>query len=136
MLFYEDVKKLFPDTTGIHLPGVSFLIVSNSTSMGMKKGLYVPFSDEINLFKSIEKGAIASLWPKDTPVPSFVPNHFPLFMVEDVYDAYTDLLEDYKQNYNQEKWEIMTKFICTNSSEKNQSIDAASTQFTIRKGGE
>ena len=142
MLLYDEVKKLFPDTKGIHLPGFAFLVVSNSTSMGIEKGLYIPFGDEIDLFKSIENGAIASLWPKNDQIPSFVPNHFPLFMVEDVHQAYLDLLEFYKQNYNQEKWEIMTKFIFSNESEKNQTMDLSITgtthdQDTISgKGGE
>ncbi|PFA68956.1 hypothetical protein CN378_05595 [Bacillus sp. AFS015802] len=138
MLSYDDVKELFPETRGIHLPGFTFLVVSNSTRMGMEKGLYVPFGDEVNLFRSIEIGAIASLWPKGRPIPSFVPNHFPLFMVEDVYQAYLDLQENYKQNYNQEKWEIMTKFIFSNESEKHQTMNgSAHEQDTVsEKGGE
>ncbi|WP_201716941.1 hypothetical protein [Rossellomorea arthrocnemi] len=140
MLHYDEVKKLFPETKGVHLPGFAFLVVSNSTRMEMKKGLYVPFGDEINLFKSIENGAIASFWPKSDRIPSFVPNHFPLFMVEDVYQAYLDLLESYKQNYNQEKWEIMTKFILSNGFEQNQTNDLSKNEFeqdpTNGKGGE
>ncbi|MDT9023830.1 MULTISPECIES: hypothetical protein [Rossellomorea] len=136
MLFYDDVKKLFPETSGIHLPGLAFLVVSNSTSMGMEKGLYVPFGGEINLLESIDLGAIASLWPKNKEVPSFVPNHFPLFMVEDVYKAYIDLLEDYTQNYNQEKWEIMTKFIFNSESERNQTTDVTLNDPNNGKGGE
>ncbi|WP_052504419.1 hypothetical protein [Rossellomorea aquimaris] len=135
MLFYDDVKKLFPETSGILLPGFTFLVVSNSTSMGMEKGLYVPFGDEIDLFESIEKGAIASLWPKNKEVPSFVPNHFPLFIVEDVYKAYIDLLQNYKQNYNQEKWEIMTKFIFNNEPEQNHTMDVLLNESN-GKGGE
>jgi hypothetical protein len=140
MLFYDEVKKLFPETKGVHLPGFTFLVVSNSTRMGMEKGLYVPFGDDTNLFKSIEKGAIASFWPKGDQIPSFVPNHFPLFMVEDVYQAYLVLLESYKQNYNQEKWEIMTKFIFSKESEQNQTNDISMNGFeqdsTNGKGGE
>ncbi|OXS63345.1 hypothetical protein B0G93_103172 [Bacillus sp. V-88] len=120
MLLYDEVKKKFPETKGIHLPGLPFLVVSNSTRMGMEKGLYIPAGDEVNLFRSIENGAIASLWPRGVEIPSFVPNHFPLFIVEDVYRAYLDLQESYKQNYNQEKWEIMTKFIFSSESEQNQ----------------
>ncbi|MCA1059260.1 hypothetical protein LCL96_09940 [Rossellomorea aquimaris] len=137
MLLYDDVKKLFPDAKGIYLPGYTFLVVSNSTSMRMEKGLYVPFGDKIDLFKSIEMGAIASLWPNSEQVPSFVPNHFPLFMVEDVYLAYVDLQENYKQNYNQEKWEIMTKFIYINEPEKHQTVENGSAMKQKReKGGE
>ncbi|MGE6753206.1 hypothetical protein ACQKFO_07135 [Rossellomorea sp. NPDC071047] len=136
MLFYDDVKKLFPETSGIHLPGLAFLVVSNSTKMGMEKGLYVPFGGEINLLESIDLGAIASLWPKNKKVPSFVPNHFPLFMVEDVYKAYIDLLENYTQNYNQEKWEIMTKFIFNSESERNQTTDVTLNDSNNGKGGE
>ncbi|CAN7439920.1 hypothetical protein LJR005_002829 [Rossellomorea sp. LjRoot5] len=122
-MLYDEVKKLFPETKGIHLPGLPFLVVSNSTRMGMEKGLYIPEGGEVNLFRSIEKGAVASLWPKGEEIPSFVPNHFPLFIVEDVYKAYLNLQESYKQNYNQEKWEIMTKFIFSNESERNQTND-------------
>ncbi|MBN8191556.1 hypothetical protein JI667_05270 [Bacillus sp. NTK074B] len=141
MLFYDEVKRLFPDTKGINLPGFAFLIVSNSTSMTMEKGLYVPFSDEIDLLKSIEMGAIASLWSKEAPIPSYVPNHFPLFIVDDVYLAYVHLLEIYKQNYNQEKWEIMTKFIFTNEA-NDQALDLSLNKSsheldaTRERGGE
>ena len=123
MLLYDEVRKKFPETKGIHLPGYPFLVVSNSTRMGMEKGLYIPAGDEVNLLKSLEQGAIASLWPKGEQIPSFVPNHFPLFIVEDVYRAYLDLQESYKQNYNQEKWEIMTKFIFSSESEQHQTND-------------
>ncbi|MGG4169689.1 hypothetical protein [Rossellomorea vietnamensis] len=125
MLLYDEVRKKFPETKGIRLPGLPFLVVSNSTRMGMEKGLYIPVGDEVDLFRSIEKGAIASLWPKGEEIPSYVPNHFPLFIVEDVYRAYLDLQESYKQNYNQEKWEIMTKFIFSNESEQNQTNDVS-----------
>ncbi|BCB03261.1 hypothetical protein [Bacillus sp. KH172YL63] len=132
MLFYDDVKKLFPVTKGIHLPGFTFLVVSNSTRVDMKKGLYVPDGGGSDLFKSIEKGAIASFWLKDATVPSFVPNHFPLFIVEDIQAAYVKLKKHYHQNYNQEKWEIMTKFIFSNESEMHQTQHESKTW----KGGQ
>ncbi|WP_064093798.1 hypothetical protein [Rossellomorea aquimaris] len=135
MLLYDDVKKLFPHTLGIHLPGFEFLVVCNSTSVEMKKGLYIPSGKRVDLFESIEKGAIATLWEKDTDVPAFLPNHFPVFLVEDIQKAFEELHDYYKQNYIQEKWEIMTKFIYI--SESNLIIESKKIQNTeTKRGGE
>ncbi len=144
MLFYDDVKKLFPESFGIRLPGFAFLVVSNSTSDKMEKGLYIPLGTDIDLFKSINLGAVASLWPRDKNVPPFVPNHFPLFLVENVQLAYDELLNYYKLNYNQEKWEIMTKFIFSNeialdqpmNSSENSKSKLEDFKINDHKGGE
>jgi hypothetical protein len=138
MLFYEDVKTMFPQTRGIPLKGVGFHSVSPLYDIRLEKGLYIPMVSHEHLFESISNGAIASLWDSKEEVPRFVPNHFPLFIVKDVQSAYNELIHFYKQKNNQEKWEIMTKFICNSESSLIKSIDAESlgNQNMNQKGGE
>jgi hypothetical protein len=138
MLFYEDVKTMFPHTRGIQLKGVGFHAVSPLYDIRLEKGLYVPTVSHDHLFESINNGAIASLWDSKVEVPRFVPNHFPLFIVKDVLLAYDELIHFYKQKNNQEKWEIMTKFICNSESSLIKSIEAESLedQNMKQKGGE
>jgi hypothetical protein len=137
MLFYEDVKSIFPHTRGIQLNGVRFHAVSPLYDIRLEKGLYVPLVSHDHLFESINNGAIASLWDGKEEVPRFVPNHFPLFIVKDVQSAFNELIHFYKQKNNQEKWEIMTKFICNSESNLIKSIDAGSLKDQKKqKGGE
>jgi hypothetical protein len=138
MLFYDDVKKLFSETRGVGLPGIGFLSVSSLPDVSLEKGLYIPLDSHEKLFESIHNGAIASLWDRSEKIPLFVPNHFPLFLVEDVHSAYRELIHFYKQQNNQEKWEIMTKFICNNESDLMKTVDAESLKElnTKKKGGE
>ncbi|XXM73433.1 hypothetical protein ACQ0QQ_05940 [Lysinibacillus sphaericus] len=117
MLFYEDVKKLFPNTRGVELAGTAFQTVSPLPGVKLEKGLYIPLNSHIKLFDSITNGAVASLWDRRQTVPLFVPNHFPLFMVDDIQAAYRDLKHFYSKKTNEEKWEIMTKFICNSESD-------------------
>jgi hypothetical protein len=137
MLFYEDVKSIFPLTRGIQLNGVGFHAVSPLCDIRLEKGLYVPLLSHADLFESINNGAIASLWDAKEEVPRFVPNHFPLFIVKDVQSAFNELIHFYKQKNNQEKWEIMTKFICNSESNLIKSIDAGILKDQKKqKGGE
>lgn len=137
MLFYDDVKKLFPVTRGVGLPGIGFLTVSSLPEVRLERGLYIPLDSHRKLFDSINNGAIASLWDGSEEIPLFVPNHFPLFIVEDVHAAYRELIQFYKQKNNQEKWEIMTKFICNSESDLIKTMDEEFLEvLTEKKGGE
>ncbi|MGR3763767.1 hypothetical protein [Rossellomorea sp. NS-SX7] len=137
MLFYDDVKKLFPVTRGVGLPGIGFLTVSSLPEVRLERGLYIPLDSHRKLFDSINNGAIASLWDGSEEIPLFVPNHFPLFIVEDVHAAYRELIQFYKQKNNQEKWEIMTKFICNSESDLIKTMDEEFLEvLNEKKGGE
>ncbi|WP_175988826.1 hypothetical protein [Bacillus sp. Marseille-Q1617] len=138
MLVYDDVKKLFPKTRGVGLQGIGFHKVSSLPDVRLERGLYIPLESHEKLFESINNGAVASLWQGSEKVPLFVPNHFPLFIVEDVHSAYRELIQYYKQKNNQEKWEIMTKFICGNESDLFETVDAEFFEVLNlkKKGGE
>ncbi|MCA1053419.1 hypothetical protein LCM10_00370 [Rossellomorea aquimaris] len=135
MLTYEDVKQLFPDTKGVALPGIGFQNVSSMADMRLERGLFIPIGSHEDLLEGIGNGVIASLWDKAVNVPMFVPNHFPLFFVEDLRTAQRELITFYKQKNNQEKWEIMTKFICSNESEHTDVMDNKQ-ESKLKEGGE
>jgi hypothetical protein len=138
MLFYEDVKKLFPNTRGVELTGTMFQTVSPLPGIKLEKGLFIPLDSHRKLFDSITNGAVASLWKKSEAVPLFVPNHFPLFMVEDIHAAYRELIHFYNQKNNEEKWEIMTKFICNSESDIIRAVNEENPEHMEpgKKGGE
>jgi hypothetical protein len=138
MLFYEDVKKLFPHTRGVELTGTVFQTVSPLPHVKLEKGLYIPLDSPRKLFDSIANGAVASLWNRSEMVPLFVPNHFPLFMVDDIQAAYRELIHFYNQKNNEEKWEIMTKFICNSESDLKTAVNEENLEEMNpgKKGGE
>ncbi|MEW4223380.1 hypothetical protein [Rossellomorea marisflavi] len=92
MLSYEDILLLFPEAKGIRFPGLTFGMIATDPGEKMSKGLYVPLDGGADLLGPIESGAIASLWPQDMAVPAHVPNHFPLFIVDDMKLAYERLI--------------------------------------------
>ncbi|WP_053072398.1 hypothetical protein [Rossellomorea marisflavi] len=92
MLSYENVLLLFPESRGIRFPGLTFGMIATDPGKKMSKGLYVPLHGGEDLLGPIESGAIASLWLKDQVIPAHVPNHFPLFIVEDMKQAYEKLI--------------------------------------------
>lgn len=92
MLSYEDILLLFPEAKGIRFPGLTFGMIATDPGEKMSKGLYVPLDGGADLLGPIESGAIASLWPKDMAIPAHVPNHFPLFIVDDMKLAHERLI--------------------------------------------
>ncbi|OAT83372.1 hypothetical protein A6P54_07235 [Bacillus sp. MKU004] len=138
MLFYEDVKQLFPHTRGVELTGMVFKAVSPLPHVKLEKGLFIPLDSQMKLFDSISNGAVASLWKRSETVPLFVPNHFPLFLVDDVHTAYQELIHFYNQKNKEEKWEIMTKFICNSESDLKTAVNEENLEDMDqgKKGGE
>ncbi|MBE4908823.1 hypothetical protein IMZ08_12215 [Bacillus luteolus] len=104
MLLYKHVKELFPSTKGIQEDALPFLTVYISSEEFVSKGLYFPIIDSTDkeysdyLLEAINGGAIAAIWPNDQPIPTFVPNHFPTFMVDDTFEALEKLVDFYEEN--------------------------------------
>ncbi|WP_139125048.1 Mur ligase family protein, partial [Bacillus solimangrovi] len=68
----------------------------------VNKGLFVPiigdrFDGHEFLMDAIEHGAIAAIWDKQKEVPSFVPNDFPLFMVDNTIEGLQTIAKQYLQ---------------------------------------
>ncbi|TYR77614.1 hypothetical protein FZC79_02010 [Rossellomorea vietnamensis] len=118
MLSYADVENFVSESRGIKESGLNFSIVTGETTEDMPMGLFIPSSDR-DLFEAIHKGAIGSLWMKAAELPAWLPNHFPLFLTDNLTIAALTILDHYYYNTKQEEWGTMTKFIFRDK-EKNE----------------
>jgi hypothetical protein len=112
-LMYEDIANLFLKTKGVgnNLP---FYSVSTSSSMKQPKGLFVPvFKDSGELNEAIQNGAIAAIWDDSVQLPTYVPNHFPIFFTNDLMGSLYDVVRVFLEKLNGDKMQIMstTKFL-------------------------
>jgi UDP-N-acetylmuramyl pentapeptide synthase len=100
MLTLADVKKVCPLQKGVQLDDVGFQVVYSNSELSVSKGLFLPLSldnEENNsqLKTALNNGAIAVLWRKDHALPSFLPNHFPVFIVDDLLDSLNLIVKNY-----------------------------------------
>lgn len=104
MLTFRFIKELFPFTLGVNDGSIYFRYVTTNHSKSVQKGLYIPLNqiDDTNLLKeAINHGAIAAFWQKDKPIPSYTPNQFPIFLVEDMFAAIHLLMKKYDEYIEQ-----------------------------------
>ncbi|MGE8204178.1 hypothetical protein ACQKP0_06395 [Heyndrickxia sp. NPDC080065] len=109
MLSFNDVLLISTKTRGFHQVNYSFETVSIFSDLPQPKGLFFPIHDD-NLGKAIENGAIASIWDEKQSLPSYTPNHFPVFFVKDPISRLLQLCEEYIGKSKQKECETMTKF--------------------------
>jgi hypothetical protein len=110
MLSYSEVKNAVSGTRGINDPALQFEMVTAEVDVDMPKGLFIPASNK-DLFAAIHKGAVASFWQNDEKIPAWMPNHFPLFVTDNIIEAVLGILDHYYYKTKQEEWGTMTKFI-------------------------
>jgi hypothetical protein len=145
MLRFTDVRKGASSYKGINDPGLSFEVVTGIADEPMPKGLYIPSSGR-ELFQAIHNGAIASFWQKDEKPPDWLPNHFPLFITDNIIEAVLTIMDDYYYKMKQEEWGTMTNLIfkneekgklykITNQEQYLKLRDLAERSFLL-KGGE
>ncbi|QOR68468.1 hypothetical protein IM538_10360 [Cytobacillus suaedae] len=137
MLLYKHVKELFPLTKGIQEDTLPFLTVYINSEETVSKGLYIPIVDSTDkkysdyLLDAINGGAIAAIWPNGQPVPKFVPNHFPTFMVDDTLEALEKLVDLYEDNMPTLKTEFRLSKT-DNHNEENFTYDSPVTRRLIK----
>ncbi|WP_078430656.1 UDP-N-acetylmuramoyl-tripeptide--D-alanyl-D-alanine ligase [Alkalihalobacterium alkalinitrilicum] len=88
-------ERLLPEKASI-----SFTGVYTDSRQPMENGLFVPivgerFDGHNFIHSAIEKGANASLWQKDKPIPKNIPENFYLYLVEDTLQALQQLSKAY-----------------------------------------
>ncbi|QQZ08034.1 hypothetical protein [Heyndrickxia vini] len=109
MLSFSDINQLSVSMRGINKSDITFELVSIFSDIPQPKGLFIPINDK-NLDRAIENGAIAAIWKENEPLPSYTPNHFPVFFVNRPIATFLALCEDYNGKTNQKECETMTKF--------------------------
>ncbi|WP_421384466.1 hypothetical protein ACOJQI_07360 [Bacillus salacetis] len=145
MLGYTDVTSAASSLKGLKDPSLTFEVVSAAPDESMPKGLFIPTAGR-DLFEAIDNGAVASFWKKDDVLPAWLPNHFPLFITDNIIEAVLTIMDDYYYNTKQEEWGTMTKFIfrdqekgklyqVTNQHQYMKSRDIA-VKSLLMKGGE
>ncbi|UII57315.1 hypothetical protein LS684_07720 [Cytobacillus spongiae] len=117
LLTYEDLRRLFPNASGIDDADLQFHTVAISSDTKQQKGLYIPVEkDSTNLQEAIENGAIAAIWDKDLQVPSYTPNHFPILYTKDHVKGLIQMIEFYNDKVSglKSKREDMTQIFIQN----------------------
>ncbi|MEI5906079.1 hypothetical protein WAK64_03210 [Bacillus spongiae] len=110
MISLREVAAHSAQVRGVKDTDVYIHTISMNGNSLMPKGLYIPFgSDEFE--SAIKNGCIAAVIKVDESFPPWLPNHFPLFKVEDPLLFLVVLLQQYLKNMNQEKWEKMTNLV-------------------------
>lgn len=110
MLCFTDVRNVITNSRGIDDPELLFEMVTAQADENMPKGLFIPLTGR-ELFEAIHKGAVASLWHKGEELPAWLPNHFPLFITDNIIEVVLEILDHYYYKTKQEEWGTMTKFI-------------------------
>ncbi|MBL5782137.1 hypothetical protein HV481_10185 [Bacillus sporothermodurans] len=87
MLSIKDINHLSNSMRGINQSNITFELVSIFSDFPQPKGLFIPIHDA-NLDKAIENGAIAAIWKENEPLPSYTPNHFPVFLSNSLLQHY------------------------------------------------
>ena len=97
MLTYEDIKEILPATKGLEGADILFECIAFQSSTPQQKGLFVFSKADGNLQQAIANGAIAVVWPDDTELPFYTPNHFPVFLADDLLNSVIQLTERFKR---------------------------------------
>ncbi|AZU61428.1 hypothetical protein [Neobacillus mesonae] len=125
-----DLAILFPDKQGIK-DDILFQIVSDQANVLQPKGLFIPLNNQQDkLIEAIANGAVAAIWTQGECLPSYTPNHFPVFFTADLAEAVNKLLQFYLEYVNGEKNHKMdtTNFIFSNKkllNKNNETYDIA-----------
>lgn len=87
-LSLTEVSKIFPSNRGTKDSAIFVHEIMTDSRKKGNKGLFIPivgdqFDGHTFLKDAIYNGAVAALWQKAKDIPSFVPNDFPLYFVDD-----------------------------------------------------
>ncbi|KAB2337415.1 hypothetical protein F7731_07335 [Cytobacillus depressus] len=95
-LTYNDLANLFPKVIGIKDPHLLFHTVTTNSNMQQYRGVFIPIGEESGELKTaIENGAVAVLWQEGKEIPRYTPNHFPIFLTNDLLKGLKDMMELY-----------------------------------------
>jgi len=106
-LALKDLESLFDNSRGIQ-DNLLFVTISDQAHLSQPKGLFISLNRKSGeLSEAIANGAIAAIWDQGQEVPSYAPNHFPIFFTKDPAETIVILLKHYIEKLNGEADEIM-----------------------------
>ncbi|WP_251549061.1 hypothetical protein [Neobacillus muris] len=101
LLSVKDLAELFPNKQGVE-DEIWIHEVCDQASVLQGRGLFVPLENSGELSEAIANGAVAVIWDKNTQLPRYTPNHFPVFYTDNLGLAVTTILEHYIEKLNGE----------------------------------
>jgi len=131
MLFYRELKNILPNTRGIEDPQLVFQELYIDSSRKVSKGLYLSIpneNEEEYLKEALYNGAIGAIWSRGKKAPSFLPNHFPIFLVDNSLMTLKEIIHFYENFTERNRYEIMSKFTLSyrkTHNGKNNTYDSA-----------
>jgi UDP-N-acetylmuramyl pentapeptide synthase len=134
-LALKDLASLFENSRGIQ-DNLLFVTVCDQAHIAQPKGLFVSLSGKSGeLSEAIANGAIAAIWEQGHEVPSYTPNHFPVFFVPDPIEAIGTILNRYIEKLNGETDEIMdiTNFKFSNKELLNKNKESYDIAVMLQK---
>ena len=138
-LSYKTIRQAIPEAKGYVDEELNFLTVSFFSDEKQVKGLFAPVygKDSGDLSTAIANGAIGAIWDKEEEIPSYTPNHFPIFYTNDIKKGLYKMIELYEQNSNEQQH---AKFIYAKdkSAKAIETFDGAVIKNLLeaKKGGE
>lgn len=136
-LGFNMLAEIFPRTSGIKDPELYFHTVADNGTDEQPRGLFIPLWDNSQELKmAINNGAVAAIWEQDKPVPSYTPNHFPIFFTTNIWEDVIQMMGKYIQILKQEDERInMSNFLFLDEkllNEKLKTYDKAVMYEAIR----
>lgn len=135
LLAYSDIADLFIERRGIN-EDLVFSTVTDSADVLQPKGLFVAINEDSGtLSDAIGNGAIAAVWAKQTELPSYTPNHFPVFFTHDCHAALQIIIKIYFEKIigELEKKMDMTEFKISNKKLLNKNADSYDIAVMLKK---
>lgn len=135
-LTFKDIKKLFPNSRGYMDDRIEIQTVAFSDQEIQPKGLYFPvFDDAGEIKRAIVNGAIAAVWPENRVVPNYTPNHFPIFLTNDLLKGLLNMINIYidKLEENKVEHKSITKFLFLEEKLLNKNKETYDIAVTAKK---
>jgi hypothetical protein len=103
-LDYRTLIQIFPKSTGIKDLALEFLSISTSGKSKQPRGLFIPlWENDDELLQAINNGAVAAIWEQNSVLPSYCPNHFPVFFSKNIWEDVNKMLVSYIEMLKQEE---------------------------------
>ncbi|MFT8320780.1 MAG: hypothetical protein ABF649_07740 [Bacillus sp. (in: firmicutes)] len=121
-LSYKLIVQAIPNSKGFRDDQILFQTVSFFADVKQPKGLFVPLfgSASGELKDAIANGAIGAIWENEKTIPTYTPNHFPIFYTKDLKKGLKKMIEIYEKQQVETK---MTKFIYKKETSLNKEVE-------------